>query len=104
MSAKIEFSVGQVIHHKLFGYRGVIVDRDATYGGSEEWYAEVARSQPPKDQPWYHVLVHGRVLNTYVAQRNLEPDDTGLPVVHPLIPLHFDEFRDGHYGISGPAN
>jgi hemimethylated DNA binding protein len=50
------------------------------------------------------VLVHGGPDTTYVAQRNLEPDDTGMPVVHPLIPIHFDEFRDGHYGVSGPPN
>jgi hypothetical protein len=27
-----------------------------------------------------------------------------MGVVHPLVPLHFDEFRDGHYRISGPPN
>lgn len=104
MSDTMEFSVGEVIHHKLFRYRGVIVECDPTFCGSEEWYEQVARSKPPRDQPWYHVLVHGGPDTTYVAQRNLESDDTGMPVVHPLIPIHFDEFRDGHYGVSGPPN
>lgn len=104
MSDKVEFSVGQVMHHKLFDYRGVIVECDPTFSGSEEWYEQVARSKPPRDQPWYHVLVHGGTHTTYVAHRNLEPDATGMGVIHPLLPLHFDEFRDGLYGVSGPAN
>ena len=32
---------------------------DGEFAGSDEWYEEVARSRPPKDQPWYHVLVDG---------------------------------------------
>ena len=38
---------------------GVVVDVDATFQGSEAWYEQVARSRPPKDQPWYRVLVDG---------------------------------------------
>ena len=67
-----QFSIGQVIHHSRFGYRGVIVDVDATFQHSEEWYDSMARSRPPKDQPWYHVLVHDSDHMTYVAERNLE--------------------------------
>ena len=54
-----KFHPGQVIRHKLFDYRGVVVSMDHTFQLPEEWYQEVARSRPPKDQPWYHVLVHG---------------------------------------------
>ena len=67
-------SVGQVVQHKLFGYRGVIVDVDPTFESSDEWYEVVALSRPPKDRPWYHVLVHNATHRTYVAERNLEPD------------------------------
>jgi heat shock protein HspQ len=59
MAAQAKFSIGQLVHHRLFDYRGVIVDVDAVFLGSEEWYEQVAKSKPPKDQPWYHVLVHG---------------------------------------------
>ena len=52
------FHVGQVVRHRKFGYRGVIFDLDATFGLTDEWYEQVARSRPPKDLPWYHVLVH----------------------------------------------
>ena len=53
-----QFSVGDLVHHKLFDYRGVIVDVDPEFQLTEEWYETVARSKPPKDRPWYHVLVH----------------------------------------------
>lgn len=94
---KAKFYVGQLIHHKLFDYRGVIVDVDAEYQGTEEWYEAIALSRPPKNQPWYHVLVHGAVHRTYVAERNLEPDQIGEPIDHPEIDYYFDEFKDGVY-------
>lgn len=92
-----KYNIGQLIHHKLFDYRGVIVDVDAMFQGSEEWYQEVARSRPPKDRPWYHVLVHDADQETYVAERNLEPDTSSDPVNHPHIELFFGELRDGVY-------
>lgn len=98
------FQVGQLIRHKLFDYRGVIVERDETFSGSDEWYEQVARSRPPRDRPWYHVLVHGSAHTTYVAERHLEPDESGAPVFHPQLGLHFDEFRDGVYSVGGPIN
>ncbi len=91
------FHVGQLVHHRLFDYRGVIVDADPTFQGSDEWYERMARTRPPKDKPWYHVLVHNADHLTYVAERNLEADDSGAPVKHPLVQALFDEFRDGRY-------
>ena len=94
---RTKFSVGQLVHHKLFDYRGVIVDFDRDFQGSDEWYDAVAKTRPPKDQPWYHVLVHGEAHSTYVAERNLEPDDSGEPVVHPMIEHFFSRFENGVY-------
>ena len=98
------FSVGQVIEHKLFGYRGVILDVDPVFQLSDEWYDQVARSRPPKDQPWYHVLREGSPHMTYVAQRNLSPDATGKPIRHPLVDQFFGEFRDGRYSPAEHLN
>ncbi len=92
-----KFSVGDIIHHSKFDYRGVIVDVDADFQLSEEWYDKVAQSRPPKDQPWYHVLVHDTAQMTYVAERNLEADTVKAPVKHPLIDEYFSGFHDGHY-------
>ena len=74
------FSVGDVVRHLRFKYRGVIVDVDAQFSGTEEWYEMMARSRPPKDRPWYHVLVHGADHSTYVAERHLVLDASGEQV------------------------
>ena len=92
-----KFSVGQLVHHKLFDYRGVIMDVDPTFQGSESWYESMAKSKPPKDRPWYHVLPHRATHQTYVAERNLESDTTGRAIEHPLLEQVFTEFRDGRY-------
>lgn len=98
MEKKAEFAIGQIIHHRLFNYRGVIFDVDANFQGSEEWYEKNAKAgAPPKDEPWYHVLIDedGRVA--YVAQRNLEVDASDDPVEHPLLENFFAGYDAGHY-------
>ena len=91
------FHPGQPVHHKLFDYRGVVVDVDASFQGSQEWYEQMARSRPPQDAPWYHLLVHGAEHWTYVAERNLEKDDSGEPIDHPDLEEFFDGYSDGQY-------
>ena len=92
-----KFAVGNLICHKLFGYRGVIIDVDPEFQGTEEWYEAMARSRPPKDRPWYHVLVHLASHSTYVAERNLENDEDGGPIVHPAVDQLFHRFEGGRY-------
>lgn len=92
-----KFAIGQIIQHKLFNYRGVIIDVDFNFLGSEEWYEKVARSQPPKDQPWYHVLVDNSIQQTYVAERNLDVSDVFTPINHPLLESYFSKLKDGQY-------
>ena len=99
-----KFTIGQIIHHRRFNYRGVIFDVDPVFSGSDEWYAAVAKSRPPKDEPWYHVLVDNAEHTTYVAEKNLETSDSMLPIHHPLIDYHFDSFIDGRYSTIRTNN
>jgi heat shock protein HspQ len=94
---RVKFSVGDLVLHRLFGYRGVIVDVDPTFQSTEEWYEMVARSRPPKNRPWYHVLVHDNDHITYVAERNLETDESREPVNHPMLDQFFARFEQGKY-------
>ena len=98
------WSVGQVIRHRRFQYRGVIVDVDPVFSGTDEWYDAVARSRPPKDRPWYHVLVDGEGHSTYVAERHLEADPGGGGIRHPLLSEFFDTFDAGRYRRSNPLH
>lgn len=97
LSAEAKFSIGQTVEHQLFGYRGVIYDVDPCFQGSSEWYDNVAKSRPPKDQPWYRVLVHGEQHDTYVAERNLAADLSGAEVSHPGVTELFSTFDGGSY-------
>ena len=92
-----KFAIGQVVHHNRFDYRGVIFDVDWEFQLTDEWYDQVARSRPPKDKPWYHVLVDGSSQTTYVAERHLEAVPDPQPINHPLLDRLFSSFQDGRY-------
>ncbi len=97
---QVKWGVGQLVQHRLFGYRGVIYDVDSEFMLTDEWYEIVAKSRPPKHEPWYRVLVDGATNETYVAQRNLEADGEDKPIVHPAISQYFSGFEDGHYIVG----
>ena len=98
------FSIGELVHHRRFNYRGVVVDVDPRFQGTEEWYEVVALSRPPKNKPWYHVLVHGAIHSTYVAERNLELDESATPIKHPMLGHFFSRFEEGRYISVDRAN
>ncbi|MFK7793948.1 MAG: heat shock protein HspQ [Gammaproteobacteria bacterium] len=99
ISRKIKFHLGQIIEHKSFGYRGVIYDVDAEFSGTDTWYKQVAKSQPPKDAPWYHVLVDGSDVTTYVAERNILTTENTAEINHPLIDIYFLNFSSDRYNL-----
>ncbi|MGH8550207.1 MAG: heat shock protein HspQ [Methylococcales bacterium] len=92
-----KFSIGQIVHHRRFDYRGVIFDIDFQYQGSQEWYNAVARSRPPKDQPWYRVLVDSAEQETHVAEHNLESSGIEEPICHPCAALYFSRMENSVY-------
>lgn len=100
----VKFHIGQIVHHRLFDYRGVVVDVDPVFAGSDEWYEQMARSRPPRDKPWYRVLVHGAEHETYVAERNLEDDVSGEPIRHPLMEHFFAGIEGGRYLSRARSN
>lgn len=104
MTARSEFHVGQLVVHRRFSYRGVVVDVDPAFSHTDAWYEEMAITQPPKNQPWYRVLPDGSAHETYVAQRNLTADASHDRIRHPLVWHYFDDFRDGVYFSARRAN
>ena len=104
LGGEAKFGVGQVVCHRLFGYRGVVVDVDSVFSGSDEWYERMARSRPLKDRPWYHVLVHDAAHWTYVAERNLDSDDSGEPIRHPDLQRFFSAAVGGTYVARHSTN
>jgi heat shock protein HspQ len=95
-----KFSIGQVVRHRLFGFRGVIFDVDPEFANSEEWYQSIpAEVRPRKDQPFYHLLAQNSETEyvAYVSEQNLLEDRTGEPVRHPQIREMFLKSPDGRY-------
>ena len=100
MSATAMFEIGQIVHHRMFDYRGVVLDVDPNFQGGEEWYEKMARSSPPKDQPWYHLLVDNSSNTTYVAERNLGPSGDVEPINHYLLDQGLMRYEDGRYLVE----
>lgn len=90
------FDVGQLVEHKQYAYRGVIVAFDVTCQADEDWYWS-NQTQPDRNQPWYYVLVHNSTQVTYAAQTSLKADNSKQRVNHPLVPEYFHDFRKGKY-------
>ena len=83
-----KFSIGNVVKHKHFDFRGVIYDVDFEFNNSEEWYQSIPKDiRPKKDQPYYHLLAENNdvTYEAYVSEQNLIIDDSNKPIKHPLI-------------------
>tara|TARA_B100000780_G_scaffold205269_1_gene145851 strand:- start:144 stop:464 length:321 start_codon:yes stop_codon:yes gene_type:complete len=89
MAANIaKFSIGTIVKHKHFDFRGVIYDVDFEFNNSEEWYQSIPKDvRPRKDQPFYHLLAESNdvTYEAYVSEQNLLTDKSKQPVKHPLI-------------------
>jgi heat shock protein HspQ len=90
MAAKniAKFSIGTIVKHRHFDFRGVIYDVDFEFNNSEEWYQSIPKDvRPRKDQPFYHLLAESNdvTYEAYVSEQNLLIDSSKLPVKHPLI-------------------
>jgi heat shock protein HspQ len=89
-------AVGQLVRHARYDYRGVVVAADPTCRADDDWYL-ANHTQPDRDQPWYHVLVHGSHEVTYAARSSLLEDLSDAQVDHPLISQFFSAFHEGRY-------
>ena len=95
-----KFSIGQVVRHRLFPFRGVIFDVDPQFANTDEWYEAIpADVRPRKDQPFYHLLAENSETEyiAYVSEQNLLPDTSGKPVRHPQIGEVFERDDQGGY-------
>lgn len=98
------FTLGDIVRHHHKQYRGIVIDVDPEFDGPEEWYAASSDSRPPREQPWYSLLVDESEQVAYVAEENLEPDDTEEPVSHPAMAGLIGEFHHGRYTVHQTLN
>ena len=94
------FNIGDVVKHRLYKFRGVIVDIDPEFSNSEEWYQSIPEeTRPKKDQPFYHLLAENSetFYSAYVSQQNLIIDGDNGPVDHPDLDQMFSGIKKGKY-------
>ena len=100
MSTRLaKFTIGQVVRHRVYPFRGVIFDVDPIFSNTEEYWLSIPEHiRPHKDQPFYHLLAENddSAYVAYVSEQNLLIDDSGEPVGHPHTGLIFEDFDAGH--------
>ncbi len=99
-SKKAKFSIGDVVKHRHFNFRGVIYDVDFEFNNSEEWYESIPKDvRPKKDQPFYHLLAENNEITyeAYVSEQNLIIDSSKEPIRHPMVNEVFSEKRGSGY-------
>merc|ERR1711865_307576 len=100
----VQLSVGQVVRHKKYDYRGVVVGWHEQCEESEEWQRAmgVHRLKDGPKQPFYEVLVDERdrpnSQQCYAAQENLtniDPQQDGVacePVQNDMVEAYLQQF------------
>lgn len=95
-----KFMLGQVVKHRLHGFRGVVFDVDPTFDNTEEWWLAIPEEiRPHKEQPFYHLLAENAESEyiAYVSEQNLVPDETGTPLRHSQIDELFQMDEEGQF-------
>ena len=95
-----KFNIGDIVKHKLYPFRGVIVDIDPIFSNTDEWYEAIpVELRPSKNQPFYHLLAENSetFYSAYVSQQNLLPDRESGPINHPEISDLFSDVNNGKY-------
>ncbi|MGQ5700425.1 heat shock protein HspQ [Sandaracinobacteroides sp. A072] len=101
--AEARFTIGDVVRHRVFPFRGVIFDVDPEFANTEEWWLAIPENlRPAKNQPYYHLLAENEESSyvAYVSQQNLLPDSSSGPVSHPAVRQLFTDYRDGRYQLK----
>jgi len=101
-SRQAKYTIGQVVKHRIYPFRGVIFDVDLEFSNTEEWWLSIPEdARPRKDQPFYHLFAENEENEyiAYVSEQNLLPDESGMPLRHPQIEEVFEPGKKGHFAV-----
>ena len=96
------FNIGDIVKHRIYPFRGVIVDVDPEFSNTEEWYQSIpAEIRPSREQPYYHLMAENTetFYNAYVSQQNLVGDGENGPLEHPDLEEIFSGMDHGKYHL-----
>ena len=96
------FNIGDIVKHRVYPFRGVIVDVDPEFSNTEEWYQSIpAEIRPSRKQPYYHLMAENTetFYTAYVSQQNLIGDGENGPLEHPDLEEIFSGMNHGKYQL-----
>ena len=96
------FNIGDIVKHRIYPFRGVIVDVDPEFSNTEEWYQSIpAEIRPSRNQPYYHLMAENTetFYTAYVSQQNLVDDGENGPLEHPDLDEIFSGMEQGKYHL-----
>jgi heat shock protein HspQ len=96
------FNIGDIVKHRIYPFRGVIVDVDPEFSNTEEWYQSIpAEIRPSREQPYYHLMAENTetFYTAYVSQQNLVGDGENGPLDHPDLEEIFSGMVHGKYHL-----
>ena len=96
------FNIGDIVKHRIYPFRGVIVDVDPEFSNTEEWYQSIpAEIRPSRQQPYYHLMAENTetFYTAYVSQQNLVGDGENGPLEHPDLEEIFSGMDHGKYNL-----
>lgn len=97
-----KYKIGQVVHHRMFPFRGVIFDVDPQFANTEEWFESIPEKvRPNRDQPYYHIFAENNEghYTAYVSEQNLVIDNSNEPIQNPDIDNVFTLSETGQYQL-----
>ncbi len=101
--SEANFTIGDIVRHRIFDFRGVIFDVDPVFANSEEWYQAIPEDvRPARNQPFYHLFAENAESSyiAYVSQQNLVGDCDAGPVGHPALEDIFNELTGERYELK----
>jgi len=96
------FNIGDIVKHRIYPFRGVIIDVDPEFSNTEEWYQSIpAEIRPSRNQPYYHLMAENTetFYTAYVSQQNLVKDGENGPLEHPDLEEIFSGIDKGKYQL-----
>ena len=97
-----KYSIGQIVKHRKYPFRGLVFDVDPVFANTEEWWLSIPEDlRPSKDQPFYHLFAENADTEyvAYVSEQNLLPDTSNEPMHHPQVEAMFERSDNGSYHL-----
>jgi heat shock protein HspQ len=105
ITRQAKFRIGQVVRHRIYPFRGIILDVDPHFSEQDDWLDAIPEAiRPDRNQPFYHLMAENpdedEEYQAYVSEQNLETDVSGEPLYHTQVPDIFIKDADGEYRVK----